>query len=217
MRSTKKFTQADAKVHEYAAGFLQEYVGIEDHGPKCTSSVLLSVLFFAAASTTSISDACKRLRRAPSDQGARDALEATLPEVAELEARFNLAFSAQVHKSLQKHPQSIAIDLVQRPYYGKVSPNDRAVRRGKANSGTTRFHTYATAYLMTCGRRTRWSARAELRKCGSAWPATLRESARASEQTDPGVCLLGLSPLVAALGSRDVPQALRHRNGASDR
>jgi hypothetical protein len=115
--------------------------------------VLISVLFFAAAWTTSISDACKRLRRAPSDQAARDALEATLPEMAELEARFNSAFSAQAHKSLRKRPQPIAIDLVQVPYYGQVPEDDRAVRRGQAKRGTTRFHTYATAYVMSHGRR----------------------------------------------------------------
>jgi putative transposase len=140
-------------VHDYAAGYLQEYVGIKDHGPKCTSSVLISVVFFAAAWTTSLTNACKRLRRAPSDQAARNALDAMLPEMPELEARFNRAFSAQAHKSLGKRPQSIAIDLVQNPYYGNPCEDDRELRRGEAKLGTTRFHTYATAYLISHGRR----------------------------------------------------------------
>lgn len=34
MQSTKKFTQAEGHVHDYAAGDPQEFVGIQDHEPK---------------------------------------------------------------------------------------------------------------------------------------------------------------------------------------
>lgn len=153
MPTTRNSTRADVTVHDHAAGYLQEYVGIQDHGPKCTSSVLVSVLFFAAAWTSTLAAACKRLRRAPSDQAVRDALDAMLPGMDELEARFNRAFSAQAHKSLRKRPQPIAIDLVQIPYYGNPLEEDRELRRGEAKRGTTRFHTYATAYLISRGQR----------------------------------------------------------------
>lgn len=153
MHAIGNSTRADATVHDHAAGYLQEFVGIQDHGPKCTSSVLISVMFFAAAWATSLAAACNRLRRAPSDQAVRNALEAMFPAMDQLETRFNRAFSAQAHQSLRKRPQSIAIDLVQIPYYGKPYEDDRELRRGEAKLGTTRFHTYATVYLVSRGQR----------------------------------------------------------------
>jgi hypothetical protein len=153
MRSTRNFTQADVKVHDYAAGFLQQFVKIEDHGPKCTSAMLISLLFFAAAWMTSISDACKRLRRAPSDEAARQALLATLPHVKALEARFNRAFAAQVPKGLRKKPRPLIVDLTETPYYGEPYQHKRELRPGKAKQGTSRFHTFATIYLLSHGQR----------------------------------------------------------------
>jgi hypothetical protein len=153
MRSTRKFTRSEAEVHDYAAGYLQEFVGIKDHGPKCTSSVLISVLFFASAWTTSISDACKRLRRAPSDEAARQALLATLPQPKALETRFNRAFAAQVPKGLRKRPRPLVVDLTENPYYGEPWKHKRELRPGKAKQGTSRFHTFATVYLLSHGQR----------------------------------------------------------------
>jgi len=153
MRSTKKFTRADVKVHEYAAGYLQDFVGIKGHGPKCTSSVLISVLFFAAAWRTSTSDACKRLRRAPSDEAVRQALLATLPQPKTLESRFNRAFAAQVPKGVRKRAYPLIVDLTETPYYGEPYRHKRELRPGKAKQGTCRFHTFATVYLLSHGQR----------------------------------------------------------------
>ena len=155
MRSKKHFTPVHAKVHDYAAGYLQQFVKIESHGPKCTAAVLISLLFFAAAWRTSISDACQRLRRAPSDEAARQALLATLPRARALEARFNRAFAAQVPKGLRKRKRSHAliVDLTELPYYGEPCQHQRELRPGKAKQGTSRFHTYATVYLLSHGQR----------------------------------------------------------------
>jgi hypothetical protein len=141
------------KVHDRAAGYLQEFVGIEGHGPKCSSSLLIALLFFAASWRTSLSDACHRLRRAPSDEAARLALLATLPPLKDLEARFNRAFAAQVPKGLRKRAHPLIIDFVEEPYYGKPYQDPRELRPGKAKQGTCRFHTSATVYLLSHGRR----------------------------------------------------------------
>ena len=153
MRFTKNYTPADVQVQDYAAGYLQEYIGIEGRGPKCTSSLLIAVLFFAATWRTSISDACKRLRRAPSDEAARQALLATLPGLRDLEARFNRAFAAQLPKGLRKRSHPLIIDLTETPYYGKPDRDQRELRSGKAKQGTSRFHTFASVYLLYHGRR----------------------------------------------------------------
>jgi hypothetical protein len=153
MRYTKNSTPADVKVHEYAAAYLQEFVGIQGHGPKCTSSLLIALLFFAAAWRTSLSDACHRLRRAPSDEAARQALLATLPRTKVLEARFNRAFAAQLPKGLRRRAYPLIVDLTELPYYGKPYLSPREVRPGKAKQGTCRFHAFATVYLLCHGRR----------------------------------------------------------------
>lgn len=153
MRSTKKFTQTHGQVHEYAASYVQEFVGIEDHGPKCTSAVLISLLFFAAAWRTSLSDACQRLRKAPSDEAARKALLAMLPQLRTLEDRFNRAFAAQVPKGVRKRARPLIVDLTETPYYGKPYRDKGEVRPGKAKQGTCRFHCFATVYLLSHGER----------------------------------------------------------------
>jgi hypothetical protein len=153
MRYPTNYTAADVKVHDYAAGYLHDYVGIKDHGSKCTSSVLISVLLFAAAWMTSIHDACKRLRRAPTDEAVRQALWATLPQQRTLEERFNRAFAAQTPKSFRKRDHPVIIDLTGLGYYGQPYRDKRELRPGKAKNGTSRFHTYATAYLLSHGQR----------------------------------------------------------------
>ncbi len=74
-------------------------------------TVLLQVLFYAAAQLCSVYAACSRLRTAPSDQAARDALAALCPEVGVLENQFNQSFTEQLPKGLKKRPQRLAIDL----------------------------------------------------------------------------------------------------------
>lgn len=153
MRYMKNSTPADVRVYDHAAGYLQQFVKIEAHGPKCTASLLIALLFFAAAWRTSISDACQRLRRAPSDEAARQALLATLPQLRALEARFNRAFAAQAPKSLRKRARPLIVDLTETPYYGQPYRYPGELRPGKAKQGTSRFHTFATVYLLSHGQR----------------------------------------------------------------
>jgi hypothetical protein len=156
MCSTVNSKPSVTQVHDRAAGYLEEFVRIKDHGPKCTSSALISILFFAAAWRTSIHDACLRLRRGPSGQAARTALLATLPRMRGLQSRFNEAFAHQAHKSLRKRPRRLVIDLTQLPYYGKPQKTPRELRYGKPKLGTTKFHTYATAFVVQHGVRIRF-------------------------------------------------------------
>lgn len=153
MRSTRNSTQTNSEIQGYVARYLQEFVHIEGHGRKCTSSVLIAMLVFAAAWRTSISNACKRLRGMPSDEAARQALLATLPEAKALEADFNRAFADQAPKSLRKKAQRLAVDLTEIPYHGEPDQAKEEVRPGKAKRGTSRFHTYATIYVVQRGER----------------------------------------------------------------
>ena len=66
----KNFTLTAPQVHRCAAVVLQDHLKLGDHGPKCRASLLFTLLLYAAARITSLSDACKTLRDAPSDEAA---------------------------------------------------------------------------------------------------------------------------------------------------
>jgi putative transposase len=147
-------TVSAAQVHELAGGILQRCLMIADHGHKCTVGNLLLVLFFAAARTGSIFDACRRLANGPSDQAVRNALVGQLPkDVKELERRLNLALRDKLPKSLFGKRRPMAIDLSEICYYGQPHRQQRELRRGKRKAGTTRFHCYATLYVVRRGER----------------------------------------------------------------
>jgi putative transposase len=105
----------------------------------------------AAARITSLSDACQRLRDAPSDETARKALLATLPDYAALQRQLNAALAGHLPKALRQHLQRLAIDLTLIPYHGRPYPDE--IYRAQAKDGTSHFHAYATAYVVRKGQR----------------------------------------------------------------
>lgn len=155
MRSGMKSTVSAADVKAVATNWIQEHLQLTDYKRKCTATVILSVLYFAAARRKSIHDACERLAGVPSDELLRTALRATLPPQADLEARFNAALGDRLPKAFyqNKRGQRIAIDLTLIPYHGQPACHEREIRRGQPKHGTTHFHAYATAYVVAHGRR----------------------------------------------------------------
>src|SRR5947208_14112896 len=121
----------------FASSLLQTHLKLQDHGPQCRARLLLTLIFSAAARITSLSDACKRLRDAPSDEAARVALLATLPDFAEWERRLNHALAGGLPKALLKRPQRIAVDLVLIPYHGEPWDDPKEIVRSKPKSGTS--------------------------------------------------------------------------------
>jgi len=61
MPSERKSTISAADVKSVAASWVQQHLEFEDYSRRCTASVILSVLFFAASRMRSIYDACQRL------------------------------------------------------------------------------------------------------------------------------------------------------------
>jgi hypothetical protein len=141
------------EVHGYANHWLNASLRLEYQGYKCNGSVLLQILLIAAARVVSLFAACRDLADAPSDQTIRDALEATLPEIAELENRLNRALVTDVPKALRRKSRMVAIDLTLIPYHGQPLVDEEEVYRSKPKSGTTHFHAYATAVVLHNGYR----------------------------------------------------------------
>jgi putative transposase len=140
-------------VHRLAAEHLQTHLQFKDYKRKTSAQTLWILLLAAAARITSLSDACLRLCDAPSDETARKALLATLPDYATLQRHLNAALAGYVPKALRKRPQRLAIDLTLIPYHGQPSHDPSEVYRGQAKDGTSHFHAYATAYVARHGQR----------------------------------------------------------------
>src|SRR5438270_12207146 len=92
------------RVHRCAAAILQDHLKLPDHGPKCRAGPLLTLLFYAAARLTSLSDACQCLRDAPSDVAARLPLIATLPDFAGLLRRLHPPSARDLARPLRHRP-----------------------------------------------------------------------------------------------------------------
>src|SRR3954470_16524542 len=141
------------KVHRLAAEHLQEHLKFKDYKRKASAHVLWSLLLAAAARITSLSDACQRLDKVPSDETARKALLATLPDYATLQRQLNAALAGHLPKALRTRLQRLAIDLTLIPYHGRPFRDVEEVYRGQAKDGTTHSHAYATAYVVRNGQR----------------------------------------------------------------
>jgi predicted small integral membrane protein len=122
-------TLRDKDVQEHAATLLLKHLRLSDYSRRTTVSVIFHVLFFAAATLSSICAACQRLRNAPCDDTLFKALLATLPDYAELQRRVNRALAGSLPKALTKR------------------------KKRKAKDGTSHFHAYASAYLVLEGQR----------------------------------------------------------------
>src|SRR5437763_6322326 len=149
----QNFTLTARQVHRCAATILQVHLKLPDPAPKCRAGPLFTLLFYAAARITSLSDACKCFRDAPSDEAARLALIATLPDFAELQRRLNAALAGNLPRPLRRRPQRLAADLVLIPYHGQPLHDPDEIYRSQAKSGTSHFHAYATLYVIHYGYR----------------------------------------------------------------
>src|SRR3954463_7418847 len=149
----KNHTLDRRQVHRAAAQHLQAHIHLQDYKRKTSAPVLWSLLLAAAARITSLSDACGRLRDAPSDETARKALMATLPDYATLQRQLNAALAGHLPKALRNRHQRLAIDLTLIPYHGQPFRDPAEVYRGQAKDGTSHFHAYATAYVVRHGQR----------------------------------------------------------------
>jgi len=153
MNDTPKLT-AD-QVLEHAHQGLQAHLSLQAEGYKCTADDLLNILLTAAARQCTIESACADLRSGPGAETVRQYLneQLTTERLPDLEHKLNEALVAQVPKRLWRQAQDIAIDLHDRPYYGKTSQEEGLWVRSRAKDGTTRFYRIATAYVIHHGLR----------------------------------------------------------------
>jgi hypothetical protein len=117
---------------------------------------LFNVVVAAAAQHRSLASVCRQLVEAPSANLVRHYLIERLfatTDLETLEGVCNAMLVARLPPGVLERPLRVAIDLTLRPYYGQEGLVPEQLRRGEAKAGTTRFHAYATAFVLHAGRR----------------------------------------------------------------
>jgi hypothetical protein len=145
-----------ARMPALAAEVLAEHLPLGMHGYRYHDADIYYVVAAAAAQQRSIESICRQLVTAPSGNLVRQVLAErvlTGTELEALEVRCNAALVARLPAGLVGTRQWVAIDLTLIPYYGQAAYDAGELRRGEAKAGTTRFHCYATAYVIRRGRR----------------------------------------------------------------
>jgi hypothetical protein len=140
------------QVYRYAVACCQPHLKLRDV-KAITGSMLLTIVFAAAARIASLSATCRRLLRVPDEEAVAAALYATLPDYATLKRRVNAALAGHLPKALRRRPQVLAFDLTLLPYYGADAHDNDQIYRSQAKRGTCSFYAYASAYVVRKGQR----------------------------------------------------------------
>lgn len=154
MRSNHQSTWIQSKVYDFVCGVLQRYLALADVGRTCPVRVLLAVWLFAATHRLSPSAAANQLSQAPSDETIRTATLAQLRlPMGKLERQLNAALCDRLPPSLRRQRLIWAIDITEHPYYGRAQGIERQLRYGKPKRGATKFHAFASLYVVHRGER----------------------------------------------------------------
>ena len=150
--SGKKVKRLSAQdIYQLTLETLQTYFKLDREGCQYDEQDIWDVVIAASVERETVETMCDVLESSPSANTVRDAVKGVLPgdeNLDALEAALNEMLVDHLPKNLLKKPLRCAIDLVLIPYHGKHDDDDEAVRRGRAKSGTTHFHAYATFYTV---------------------------------------------------------------------
>ena len=153
-RKTKRLSARDT--HQLVLETLQTYFQLDRAGCQYDEQDIWDVIIAASTERETIETMCDVLETSPSANTVRHAIKGVLPadeDLDALEAVLNEMLVAHLPDKMLARPLRTAIDLVLIPYHGKHDADDEAVRRGKAKSGTTHFHAYATFYTIKNNKR----------------------------------------------------------------
>jgi putative transposase len=140
----------DEKVLSHAHRLLEEHLPLEADGYACTTDDLLNVLLGVAANQGTIESVCADLVGTPDADTIRTYFNEQLcvEDLPDLAERLNAALATEVPERVRRRACEVAIDLHDRPYYGKQPQDEGLWMRGQAKDGTTRFYRVATAYVI---------------------------------------------------------------------
>jgi hypothetical protein len=139
-------------VHAYTQHLLLQTLELEQYKPALPLRVVASVLILAACWQVSLTGACPLVKGQPCHRHVRQALYACLPpRPRDLLSRLLHCLRQSLPEHLYGAPRVMAMDLHQRPSYGKK--NTKGCTRRQKKASTRKSFTYATlAVLDRCGR-----------------------------------------------------------------
>ncbi len=148
-------TLTDKKVLTETRTSLKEQVPLSADGYECTTDDLYQVLLGASVQCSTIEAVCQELVGTPVGNTVRGYLNEQwcVEELSALEDQFNQALVAHLPQRIRRKRQVLAMDLHDRPYYGKTKQEEGLWVRGRARDGTTRFYRIASAYVVLKGLR----------------------------------------------------------------
>ena len=151
---TKQLTAPE--VYQLTSQVLQEHFQLDMDNSPYEASDIWDVLVAAAVQRLTVETASDLLENAPSANTVRNTLRDMLAEddnLAEIERLVNQMLVARLPKALGQRARPCAADMTDIPYHGKHEEEDDCVRRGRAKSGTTHFHRYATLCIIRKNKR----------------------------------------------------------------
>lgn len=137
-----------SSVHLHARRLLLAELDLQDYKPRLPAPLVVSLLLLASLWNSSLSCACSFLKDPPCREAARKAAMALLPRrPRQLLDALLRALRRTIPDRLRRLHQVMALDLHQRPFYGKK--NTKGATRGKKKQGTRTFFAYATLAALT--------------------------------------------------------------------
>lgn len=151
MKRVKKIT--DAEMLDVVTDTLSQYISIQTISNQINTTSFLQTLAGIAAEKSSIDAFSPKFEESLTARQMRYHLGKF--DLSDIENILNQALPHYVPRSVSRRSASykFAVDLNEHPYHGSPYQDATEIRRGKAKSGTTHFHVYATIYLIKRGKR----------------------------------------------------------------
>ena len=144
------------QVRDMTVDTLIKHLNFVVHGHRYNTQDIWNVAVAASAQCQAIESAANQLADAPAPSTVRSHIRKGLVNMmalGTLEDSLNQALISHLPPSIHGKWHKIAMDLTHIPYYGEAAVNSSELCRGKAKSGTTHFHCYATAYVIKKNKR----------------------------------------------------------------
>lgn len=141
-----------AQVRNAILSTMETHLPLGVQGRDLDDEKIWDILMYASVNGTTIESACNELADTPSGNTVREHLGSVLAPTREqvivLEEQLTTALQSQLPKGLfrrqDRRAYEIGMDLTEIPYHGQPATDADEIRRGKAKSGTTHFHAYAS-------------------------------------------------------------------------
>ena len=156
LKSQQKVELTCPEVLDLTIKTLTEHLDLKVESNQYSQQDIWRVLVNSSAQATTVEDTTRKLKHSPCANTVRGHIKRgllTTTSLETLEDDLNHLLGAHLPPRIRGFNHRIAIDLVLFPYYGKPSEDPGEIRRSKADRGTTRFHCYATAYLIKKDKR----------------------------------------------------------------